>query len=288
MTDFDSRFDDTGQADDRKDDLERVLRAHRPGAASARPEFHAALGRRFTRDVQARMAHAGPARPGWLPHLRSPRLALAAGFVAVLALATTALWVARSPRMPPAMTRTALLERNAAAWADTATLAGSFSTGDGWYFEEWLWRSPTGLMYKRFSRPPATTVQRPQWNVSDGASEWVVDADSRTVRAVRPAARAVSPDAPPQERMQCAALALPPELAAGPAPVPALLDNVPVYRLTGDTADGQPAVFWVDARDYLVRRIDRSSGATVWAREQLELDPYLAADTFRPEALTNL
>ncbi len=208
--------------------------------------------------------------------------------VGVVALAAAALLVARSPRVPAAVTRAEILERNAVAWANTASLAGSFTTGDGWYYEEWIRRQPDGLMYKRYSRPPTTTVMRPQWNVSDGKTEWVVDADSRAVRAERPASAAVSPDAPPQERMQCAALALPPGLENGPAPLSALLDGVPVYRLTGTTVDGQPALFWVDARDNLVRRIDRPGGTTVWARQQLDLGRDLAADLFRPDALANL
>lgn len=271
------------------DDLERWLWAHRPAAAPARPEFRTSLERRFSRAAAQRGKTRSGWRGGWLfSSGRAPRLRVAVGVAGVAAVLVAAWAVATSPRVPAAVTRAEILERNAAAWAETDRLAGSFVTGDGWYFEEWIRRQPEGLLYKRYSRPPETTVQRPQWNVSDGRTEWVVDADSRTVRAERPATEAMSPDAPPQERMQCAALALPPGLAEGPDPMPALLDGVPVYRLVGPMADGEVAVYWVDAGDSLVRRIDRLGGATVWMRQQLKLGGELAVDIFRPDALRNL
>jgi hypothetical protein len=288
MADFDARSEPPDQPGAGPDDLEGLLVAHRPGMAPARPEFHDALGKRFTRAAEARRGAPGGRRWRLVALPCAPRLAYAAGVLGVAVVLATAWWVARSPRVPPAMTRTTLLEHNAAAWADTATMVGSFSTGDGWYFEEWLRRGTNGVMFKRYSRPPARMVLRPQWNVSDGRTEWVVDADTGTVRAERPPTWSVSPVAPPQERMQCAALALPPGLADGPDPVPALLGGEAVYRLTGRTADGQMAVFWIDARDFLVRRIDRPNGATVWARHQLRVGQELAADLFQPDALANL
>lgn len=288
MPDSQARLGPAGQPGEGLDDLDALLRAHRPGATPARSVFETALGQRFARDVEAQRVADGGRRwrmlPGWL----APRWATAAGALALAAVFAIAVWVAGSPRVPPALAREDLIQRNAEAWAGTTTLVGSFTTGDGWYFEEWLRRGSNGVMYKRYSSPPTTTVLRPQWNVSDGRTEWVVDADSRAIRAERRAGEAVSADAPPQERMQCAALALPASVGDGPDPHPAVLNGEPVYRLVGRTAEGQPAVYWVDARDYLVRRIDRPGGATVWSRGRLDLSAELTAEVFRPDALANM
>lgn len=287
MPEIDERFDPEDTPGDAVDDMESLLWSHRPGLPPARPDFRADLEARFLRSVEAQVALAR-SRPGLALRLASWPVPIAGAVLSLVLLLVGAWWVVGAPRVPAAMPRAELVARNAEAWAEAETIVGSFSTGDGWYFEEWLRPAPAGLMYKRFSRPPATTVLGPQWNVSDGRTEWVVDAGSGAVRAERPAGRAIGPHAPPQERMQCAALALPPGLALGPQPVPALLGGVPVYRLSGRTADGLPAVYWLDADDFLVRRIDRPNGAIVWERTRLELGEDLAVDLFRPDALANL
>lgn len=270
--------------------LERLLRTHRPSVPPAQPEFQRALGRRFEAEAGRRGYPDGGNR--WMLPMSwaaSGRVAPAV-LLAVVTLVVAGLWRSQAPRVPPAMSRAALIEHNARAWKETNVLVGSFVTGDGWYFEEWMRRDGDALMFKRFSRPPATTVKRPQWNISDGRTEWVVDADTRAVRATRSATRASDPDAPPQERLQCAALLLPPGQEDGPAPLPTLLDGRSTYRLDGLTADGQPAWFWVDAGDHLVRRIDRRDGITMWERRELDLDDRETpgAGFFRPESLEHL
>jgi hypothetical protein len=261
----------------------------------ARPEFVSGLRLRFEQAVHSgtevrasilaqafgRAARRRAPGRGW---------ALPAAVVALSALAVLLLL----PRLshtaaPPPIDRATLVARNAQAWAGLTTLTGTFSTGDGWYYEEWISRSDEGLLrFKRYIRPPARTPNGPQWNVSDGRTEWVVDAGSGKVRVTRDAVPGDFTAVAPNDAMQCTSLALPPGVAEGPAPLPGVLDGHAVYRLSGNLGDGSAVVFWVDAHDALVRRIDRPGLGTVWQRRRLSLDPPLAADIFRPVGLEDL
>lgn len=240
-----------------------------------------------SRPGRSRPSRSGPERS---PAGRRVRWTLAT----VLTVAATVVAVLGAPRLggvtaPPPVDRATLVARNTQAWADLASLTGAFETGDGWYYEEWISRAPDGgLRFKRYIRPPARTPNRPQWNISDGTTEWVVDAATRRVRVTRAAVPGDFTAVAPNDAMQCTSLALPAGLADGPPPVPVLLDGHPTYRLTGRLADGADAIFWVDAADALVRRIDRPGLGTVWRRQRLAVDPPLATDVFHPQSLVNL
>jgi hypothetical protein len=282
-----------------------LLAQHPPPAEPARPAFaaerRAAFIRRaaaHTEDPQPALARSGAMIARGSAHPSRPRailtrwsLPLAAG-VSLAVIALVALVLPRlpgaGPSLPPPIDRAELVARNARAWDALRTLTGAFSTGDGWYYEEWISRQPGGLRYKRYIRPPDRTPNRPQWNVSDGETEWVVDGASRRVRFSRPAVPGDFTAVAPNDDMQCTALALPAGMEAGSAPLPALVGGRPAYRLDGVLADGSPGTYWIDARDHLVFRIDRPGRGTVWRREQLELDAPLADGVFRPDSLGNL
>ena len=276
--------------------LARNLAADGTAVQPARPEYVAALRARFEQATQtaaeawARSQRtAPPALTARLGLLRQ-RWVLPVAFTAVAVLTVAVL----APRLggavaPPPVDRATLVARNTRAWSQLTTLTGAFVTGDGWYYEEWISRAEGGVLrFKRYIRPPARTPNRPQWDVSDGRTEWVVDAGSGKVRATRDAVPGDVTAIAPNDAMQCTSLALPPGVSEGPAPTPLVLDGRAVYRLSGQLADGAAAVFWVDADDALVRRIDRPGLGTVWQRQRLDLDPPLAADIFRPVSLTNL
>lgn len=286
------------------------LMRYQPRVEPARPEFEQAQRALFVRRAETRLAddrsaapQASPRRAGALHERPSPHtvlratlgrwsLPLAAG--AALAIVVLVAFVlprlpGGGPTPPPPIDRADLVAKNAQAWADLQTLSGAFSTGDGWYYEEWISRQADGgLRYKRFIRPPDRTPNRPQWNVSDGRTEWVVDAATRQVRFSRPAVPGDFTAVAPNDAMQCTALALPPTMVAGTAPIPVLVNDRPAYRLDGTLPDGSPGTFWIDARDYLVFRIDRPGRGTVWERGKLDLNPPLPAEVFRPNSLTNL
>lgn len=294
--------------------VERLLTEHRPTATPIDPGFARSLGARFAR-AAARRSREGAAptsglampkglrrgvarltSPPWLTAWRDrrgpvvPRILIGAS-LATAALASVVLvaHVRGAPTLPPAVDRAALVARNARAWADVQGLTGKFGTGDGWYFEEWISRQDDGgLRFKRFIRPPERTLTRPQWNVSDGTMEWVVDAATRQVRFSRPAVPGDITLVAPNDAMQCTALALPPAIGDGPAPWPVLIGNRPAYRLDGALPDGAPAVFWLDAGDDLVFRIDRPGIGTVWKRLDLDVNPRLPERLFRPESLANM
>lgn len=281
-------------------DLAEDLAAFGAAVPPARPEYMAALKSRFEQtcrtaaEDRATSPQAGPSRvrdrpgPWGRGRLWAWARPIAGAAIAALAVALVV------PRLggtapPPPVDRATLVARNALAWSELTTLTGAFETGDGWYFEEWISRDDGGaLRFKRYIRPPARTPNRPQWNVSDGRTEWVVDAASRAVRVTRDAVPGDFTAVAPNDAMQCTSLALPPGMAQGDAPVPLVLDGRGVYRLSGRLADGAAAVFWVDAEDALVRRIDRPGLGTVWQRQRLSLDPPLAAAEFRPDSLANL
>ncbi len=262
----------------------------------ARSEFVSELRSHFVRSVRVatdvHVVSPGPSSirlPAWLT---TPRRgwALPAAAVAIVMLISASIGLGpKDTAAPPQIDRETLVARNARAWSDVTTLTGAFDTGDGWYFEEWISRSQEGApRFKRFIRPPSRTTNGPQWNMSDGRTEWVVDGISGDVRVARDAVPGDFTAVVPNDAMQCTSLALPPTTADGPDPMPAVLDGRAVYRLSGHTADGSIAVFWIDADDALVRRIDRPGFGTVWQRRRLDLGSPLNADIFRPDNLTNL
>lgn len=295
--------------------IDALLTGHRPATAPIDPEFARRLGDRFVRMAAAAeeryleaSAEATDGEGATLSNQRGVRAFLAdlanlagrrplsplrLGGMALVAVALaggTLFSVSRtSSGLPPAIDRAELVALNAEAWDELGGLTGAFTTGDGWYFEEWISRQAGGdLRFKRFIRPPDRTPNRAQWNVSDGKTEWVVDAATQVVRFSRPAIPGDFTMVAPNDALQCTALALPDTISDGPAPLPVLVGDRRAYRLDGSMPDGSPAVYWLDADDHLVFRIDRAGVGTVWRRIELAINPSLPAHLFHPGSLTNL
>jgi hypothetical protein len=299
--------------------LAKEFAAHGAHVAVPDPEFLQELHRRFARAVEegtensqastvaeatpeSAIAHVKSWIGSWLrpqgggpfadrrtQHTTLGWAALGLATITVGALAAaTVLSPGSDLALPPPLDRATLVARNELAWSELTSLSGAFHTGDGWYFEEWINRENGALRFKRFVQPPPSSIKRPTWTVSDGDTEWVVDATSGVTRQRRAAVSVDVASVDSVDAMQCTSLALAPGASTGPDPVPTTLDGVPVYRLDGELPDGSDAVFWVDARDSLVRRIDRRGGGTVWQRERLTVNPLLEEGEFSPSNLSNL
>jgi len=296
------------------DPLVGLLSSVRPDTPPARPEFEARLRARFLagarqgsgateRDAETVRAagtphgpagaHAAPRRHGdawrtgrvgpvW-PGLRAAVWPVAAAAAAV----TLALAVGYgqghlrtqagpgTPAAPAPMSRSSLLAANARAWAGIEDMSGRFETDDGRRWEEWV--AMEGGNVVRFRRyidgPPIAGGVQEQWNISDGVTEWLVDGATATVVATSEFTQSTVGD------LQCEMLRLPLEAADGAEPSPGQLDGRPVYRLEVH-AQGRLRVYWLDALDMLVYRVDDEHGATLWRRSAIEINPGLSPDEF--------
>jgi len=275
-----------------------LLARNQPASPPARPEFASALRGTFLERASGPVvAPAAPPDIGgqgtatfrtWRERLESifptpltPRLVwgVAGCLVLVAALARSVM-----PAPPAVLTREELVARNARAWAAVRSLTGTFEAR-GERAEEWVSWQGGRLRYRRFVDPSGAPAL---WKISDGRDEWTLASSGEFVGR-RPAPEDSPEGDGPGERMQCAALALPTAFGGGRSDdvaAAAEVDGRPAYRVAGplDPAlGGGEGVYWIDAADYLVYRIDGADGAVVWRRRHVDVNPALADEVFRPE-----
>ena len=280
--------DDQGWTD-QSDPIVSMLSEHRPAAPAPRAAFQSEQRRQF---VSAHAANAGGISQWWsraLEAISTRRVIVwpAAAIAVVLGLVFVAPRFGIDPSAPleaPApVTRAELMERNDVAWLDIEDVTGWFETADGRRWEEWVQFADDGTTrYRRFIDGPSTedTITS-QWNISDGMTEWVVDGESgQMVRSF------AQPESIP-DGLQCSMLRLPMLTAEGAQPTAGRLDDRQVYRLEGTLGDSL-RVFWVDARDMLVYRVDDADGKTLWRRGDVTINDGLPIESFERTNLERL
>lgn len=281
---------------DPDDIVHQQLSAHAPASPRPRAAFQAELRSHFVvRSAAATQRTTPPTRSiheRWRRALTWRGLLASAGFVtAGVAIALWLLPGAIGTSRPPAISLAELSSRNQRAWSVVHSVAGVFESDDGRYSEEWVsWAAGGPLRYKRYTQTSFVDSSAGQWNISDGQTAWRIDARTgEAVRLDRPPTGEPGGVGQNGPQLDCGALVLPAEVtASGATPRPAIHDGRAVYIVSPLHGPRAGDVFWVDANDSLVYRIDGADGRRKWFRRRLDINPSLSNDIFRPDSLSRL
>lgn len=275
--------------------LEGWLRDFGPAAPPPDADFASQLRGRFLAAVEAEGREAKPAdaATGELPDagrgLRWLLWPVAALGVALALLVAAPLLRPDAPSAPVAdvdapapMARDALVAANAEAWDGVTDVFGVYRDAEGRGYQEWVaFRADGPPRYRRLllGEGELPGVQD-QWNISDGDTAWIVDgASGEVLESARD-----DEDLSVPTVLQCGALALPSAARDGPSPSPGVLDGRAVYRMEA-VSEGETIVYWVDAADFLVYRVDDAQGRTVWKRDALSTNTGMSDGLFDPANL---
>lgn len=287
-----------GSSDER---IESLLRRHPPAAPAPSEAFRSTLREHFLHFAALQADEARGATSGRSDHWTVapepwPRRLLAswrgrrvAGLaltltVAILAVAGLQRFRPQVAQPPTALSGPSLVERNATAWIGVRDIKGWYVDAQGRRYEEWVrFEGSQPPFYRRLVDGPAMVdgvVE--QWNISDGRQEWLVDgADGRIVQALSLGGDGTVLLSTPTD-LQCAFLELPAELNVASEPIAGdVLDGRPVYRLEARVGE-QQRIYWLDAEDFLVRRIETAGGELLWARGAIEVNSGIPRGDFAP------
>jgi hypothetical protein len=281
--------------------IESLLRRHPPAAPAPSEAFRSTLREHFLRSAALQADEAQEATAGrsarvamrpepWLGRLlaawrgrRVAGLALTLA-VAILAVAGLQRFLPEAAQPPTVLSGPSLVERNATAWIGVRDIKGWYVDAQGRRYEEWVrFEGSQPPHYRRLVDGPAMVAGVvEQWNISDGRQEWLVDgADGRIVQAVNIGGDGTVLLSTPTD-LQCAFLELPAELDVAPEPIASdVLDGRPVYRLEARVGE-QQRIYWLDADDFLVRRIETAGGELLWARGAIEVNSGIPRGDFAP------